>query len=129
MDQSMNRISSTFCACLIASTILSGCAFVPTESETVKQDTIESAPAEGMARIYLYRVAKFAGDGRNNTYFLNGKCIGTSAIGTFYAVDVPGGQFHSIALGYDKEYRLQTKPNQKYYVRASLEMSILSFPS
>lgn len=124
MDQSMNRISSTFCACFIGSTILSGCAFVPTESETVKQHTLKSAPAEGMARIYLYRTAKFVGGGRNNTYFVNGKCVGTSAIDTLYAVDAPGGQFHSIALGYDKEYRLQTKANQKYYVRASMEMSM-----
>lgn len=112
---------------VVFSAILSGCASVSTYGDAERMEALQSSPADGLARIYVYRDNTTFGAALKKDVYVDGKCVGESAKGVFFYTDVTGNCEHKVAT--ESEFSpnvltLYTEANKKYYVRQYIKFGV-----
>ena len=73
--------------------LFTGCASVKMEATAASENAKKFAqPASGNAGVYIYRDNSILGGALKKDVWLNGKCIGESAPGTFFHTEVAAGK-------------------------------------
>lgn len=111
--------------CVIALTMLSGCATVPMSSSDKDLQAKKFATIPDKSSIYIYRDESYGG-AIKVTLSLNDKVIGQTAPYTFFRIDTaPGNQKITCHSEVTRDLRLQTKPGQLYFVRQEMKLGLL----
>jgi len=118
--------ASGFAALVLASLVLTGCAsVVPLENVEMTRRAIEfSAPSEGHAGVYIYRINTDLGAAWKKDLWVDGQCIGESASGVFFYTEVTGDQEHTIET--ETEYsslqmQVFLETGKNYFFRQNIE--------
>ncbi|MFC3901734.1 Protein of unknown function [Acinetobacter marinus] len=124
----MKNFSITASTLIIATSTLFGCASVPTTS-TEKSTLAKqmSAPSEGKAGLYIYRSNTVVGGALKKDIWVDGECVGESARGTFFHIEVDGDQTHTLAT--ESEFspnllEVKTESGQNYFVEQTIKMGV-----
>ncbi|MCF9047431.1 DUF2846 domain-containing protein [Acinetobacter nectaris] len=113
---------------LILSGFFVGCASVPKadmkQTQTVKQF---AQPSDGKAIIYVYRSNSTIGAALKKDIWLDGKCLGETARGTFFYKEVDGNQKHTVSTESEfspNHLMIDTVSGQQYFVQQSIKMGV-----
>lgn len=98
-----------------------GCATVPTEqaqvTSTIKQF---QSPSANNAGLYIYRSASVVGAALKKDVFVDDKCIGETARGTFFYEEVLGNMEHKVSTESEfspNDLMVQTQVGQNYFIK------------
>ncbi|WP_413110292.1 DUF2846 domain-containing protein [Thaumasiovibrio sp. DFM-14] len=107
---------------------LSGCATVPTTTETESNQAKKfELPEHDNAGIYVYRTNSSLGAALKKDVFINGECVGETAKGVFFYQEVAGDKEHSIST--ESEFSpnaitLFTEKGRLYFVEQYIKMGV-----
>jgi hypothetical protein len=114
-------------ACLFAAVVLTGCASVSMESKEASDAAKRfGPPAEGNAKIYVYRSGSFGGALKKDIW-INGECIGESAPNVFFVKEVKGNTEHKVSTESEfspNDLIVKVKAGVNYFVRQFIKMGL-----
>lgn len=112
---------------IFVSSLLVGCASVPTEStERTEMATKFSPPSNGNAGLYIYRSGHFGGSLKKDIW-VDGECIGESAPNVFFYDEVSGDQEHKISTESEfspNDLVVNTDSGRNYFVQQYIKMGV-----
>ena len=115
-------------ATALATILLTGCASVPTMGDTEKMQAITEKAPEGTARIYIMRTnINNAGAALYKDLYLDGKCLGETAPGTFFIADVEGNKYHWSSTESEfspNHLRFYAEADKKYYFQQVIRLGV-----
>ena len=124
----MNLKRTILLATALAATLLTGCASVPTMGDTAKMQAITEDAPKGTARIYIMRTnMNNAGAALYKDLYLDGKCLGETAPGTFFIADVEGNKYHWISTESEfspNHLRFYAEADKKYYFQQVIRLGV-----
>lgn len=116
-----------FITIALFSSLLSGCASVPMESETVSAKAKAfNPPTDGNAGLYLYRTSGM-GTALKKDIWLDGKCIGESAPNVFFYEEVKGNEEHKISTESEfspNDLFLKTETGKSYFIKQYMKPGV-----
>lgn len=111
----------------LASTFFIGCASVPMESDEKTNKFKEySAPTEGNAGLYIYRVSGL-GAALKKDIWVNDECVGQSAQNVFFYKEVIGDSEHKVSTESEfspNDLRIKTKSGENYFIKQYIKMGV-----
>jgi len=123
----MNATSAFFTLVLVCLG-LAGCASVPLESAEASRRAKEfSAPAEGHSGVYVYRTDTIKGSALKKDVWIDGNCIGESAKGVFFYIEVEGDREHTLAT--ESEFspnllQVFMEAGKNYFIRQYIKLGV-----
>ncbi len=102
---------SFFSGLILIPILFSSCASVPMAGLKEDRQGKQFQASPDMGRIYIFRESKFAGGAVKIPVSIDGKIIGQSASGTYFAVDVLPGQ-HQISCFADSNSEVNITINK-----------------
>ena len=113
----------------VMSGFFAGCASVPTEqahiTSTIKQF---KPPATNNAGLYIYRSASVVGGALKKDIWVDDKCIGETAKGTFFYEEVLGNVEHKVSTESEfspNDLMVQTQAGQNYFIKQYIKPGLL----
>lgn len=111
---------------IIITSVLSGCASVPMESESISNKAKEfKAPSTDTAGLYVFRKDTFVGQALKKDVLVDGECIGETARGVFFYQEVEGGKEHTLSTESefsDNDLVVKTESGELYFVEQYIKM-------
>ena len=105
---------------------LSGCATVPTVSDTEMKNAKEfKTPTANQSGIYVYRIKSSFGGALKKDVWIDDECIGETAPGVFFYHEVDGNKTHKISTESEfspNDLMLETKEGELYFVEQYIKM-------
>lgn len=105
----------------VMSGLFVGCASVPTEqaqvTSTIKQF---KSPSANNAGLYIYRSSSVVGGALKKDIWVDDKCIGETARGTFFYEETLGNIEHKISTESEfspNDLMVQTQAGQNYFIK------------
>ncbi|WP_035477246.1 DUF2846 domain-containing protein [Aliagarivorans taiwanensis] len=115
-------------ASVIVSSLPSGCASVPTESNAQEEQAKAfSAPSDSMAGLYIFRKDSFGGAALKKDVLVDGECIGETAKGVFFYHEVEGDQEHTLSTESEfsnNDIVLYTDAGELYFIEQYIKMGV-----
>jgi len=123
----MNASSVFFTLALVCLGLV-GCASVPLESAEANLRAKKfSAPAEGYSGVYVYRADARKGSALKKDVWIDGNCIGESATGVFFYIEVEGDREHTLAT--ESEFspnllQVFMEAGKNYFIRQYIKFGV-----
>ena len=112
---------------IFIASIVSGCASVKMENKELSEKTKQfSKPTSGNSGLYIYRDS-ILGTAIKKDIWVDGKCIGESAIKVFFYTEVTGGKEHVIATESEfspNELSILAEEGKNYFIRQFIKFGL-----
>ncbi|WP_439136273.1 DUF2846 domain-containing protein [Pseudomaricurvus sp.] len=112
-------------ATTVVTSLLSGCASVPMESENNSDMAKKfSLPSDENSGLYIYRSGSFGGALKKDVW-VDGDCVGETAPNMFFYTEVAGGQQHKVSTESEfspNDLLVNTEGGKNYFVRQYIKM-------
>ncbi|WKJ91610.1 DUF2846 domain-containing protein [Methylomonas montana] len=111
----------------LASSLFTGCASVPMESEAVSAKAkLFSPPSDGNAGLYIYRSSGL-GTALKKDIWVDGKCLGETAPNMFFYEEVKGNTEHKISTESEfspNDLLLNTESGNNYFIKQYMKPGV-----
>ncbi len=111
--------------CLLASSVLAGCASVPMQSSQESEQLKKyNPPSSNKAGIYVYRKDSMFGAALKKDVRIDNACIGETARGVFFYHEVEGDKDHTFSTESefsDNDLVIRTMSGQLYFVEQNIK--------
>lgn len=110
------------------SALFVGCASVPTEQAQVTSAIKQyNTPSANNAGLYIYRKATVVGGALKKDVWVDDKCIGETARGTFFYEEVIGNAEHKVSTESEfspNDLIVQTQAGQNYFIKQYIKPGV-----
>jgi len=105
-----------------------GCATVPTEQVQVTDAMKQfKSPSSDNAGLYIYRTASVLGGALKKDVWVDDKCVGETARGTFFYEEVLGNMEHKVSTESEfspNDLMIQTQAGQNYFIKQYIKPGV-----